>query len=263
MITITPALNIYNTNKNVSSASFKGSFEQEEPLWLDDFFVYRKANSEAKKILDSRGDIVRQSKVELQHALAIINARLKRVQQAVIKTPDKIKEFGGKKHYKEFLDGKLHSITTFRETETGIKIDRINAYNSDGSMDLIIADENNQVRNIHKNFRQIAPQSFIEDCGYRFEAGVLKSSNGPLSYVHDGVAKEKLDTREDVYRFIDGQLVSYCPRISSAGKDFYAPRIYNFQEGRLVGYAEDYTKLKDGFVDAKRQYDFTDVGFFA
>ena len=262
MITIAPTKNIYNPSKNVSSPSFKGSFEQ-EPLWLDDFCVYKKANSEAKKILASKNDVVRQSKVELQHAQAVVNARLKKVQEAISKTPEKIKEFGGKKYYKEFFDGRLHSITSFKETKSGIQIDRVNTYNNDGSMDVIVADKNNQVRNIHKNFRQIAPQSFIEDCGYRFESGVLKSANGPLSYVHDGVAKERIDNREDVYRFSDGQLTSYCPKTSWAGKDFYATRIYNFQENRLVGYAEDYTKLEDGFVDAKRQYDFTAVGFFA
>lgn len=262
MITISPLANVFNTNNKMSSQSFKGSFEQ-EPLWLDDFFVYKKANSEAKKILESKVDVVRQSKVELQHAQAIIDARLKRVQQAVVKTPKRIKEFQGKKYYKEFFDGKLHSITSFKETDEGIKIDRIDAYNADGSKDVIIADTKNQVRNIHKNFRQIAPSSFVEDCGYRFEAGVLKASNGALSYVHDGNARERVDVREQVYRFNEGQLTSYSPKTSYAGKDFFASQIYNFQDSKLIGYAEDYTKLEDGFVDAKRQYDFSTTWFFA
>ena len=47
--------------------------------------------------------MLRQSKVEFQHAQAIVNARLKRVQQAVIKTPEKIKEFNGKNIIKNFL----------------------------------------------------------------------------------------------------------------------------------------------------------------
>lgn len=242
--------------------SFKG-VQPQEPSGVYDYVVYRQAKSDAKKILSLKKDIVRISKIENQRAQSVIDSQRKKIQLAIQQTPRRIKNKNGKTYMVDSFAGRLSHVTYFQQTEDGIKIDRIDVVNSDLTKDVIIADGNNKVRNIHKNFRQIAPCSFIEDCGYQFEDGVLKASNGALSYVHDGNARERVDVREQVYRFNEGQLTSYSPKTSYAGKDFFASQIYNFQDSKLIGYAEDYTKLEDGFVDAKRQYDFSTTGFFA
>ncbi len=262
MINLVTSSPIYKQNQNPSSLSFKGIQEQ-EPLSIDDFIVYQKANIESKKILASKQDLVRTSKVEYRHAQGVINSRLRRLEDVLECSPEKIKERNGKKYYTESFNGRLHSTTTFVNGSEGIKIDRVDVFNADGSKDIFIADEKNGVRNIHKNFRQIAPKSFIEDAGYKFENGVLTASNGVLSFVNDGNAIVGIDERKDVYRFKEGELTSFSPHISCAGKDFFASKIYRFQDNRLVGYTENYTKLEDGFVDATKSYDYSKLGFIA
>lgn len=261
MISICPVSNIKKTCKNSPKISFKG-VQPQEPLGVYDYVVYRQAKSDAKKILDSKRDVIRISKIENQRAQSIINSQIKKVQFAIEQTPERIKCRDGKTYMVDSFTGRLSHVTYFKQADDGIKIDRIDVVNSDSTKDVIIADENNKVRNIHKNFRQIAPNSFIEDCGYQFKDGVLKSRNGALSYVNDGNARERVDTRENVYRFSDGQLISFYPKTSCAGKDFSATRIYKFSDEKLVRYAEDYTKSESGEVDFSKNYQYSDYNIF-
>ena len=106
MISICPVSNIKKTCKNSPKISFKG-VQPQEPLGVYDYVVYRQAKSDAKKILDSKRDVIRISKIENQRAQSIINSQIKKVQFAIEQTPERIKCRDGKTYMVDSFTGRL------------------------------------------------------------------------------------------------------------------------------------------------------------
>lgn len=246
--------------KDTISLSFKGKnddFDDDEmSLPVMDFVVKMKAKSDSKQIVKNTKEIKKASSSEYKRAMSVIATEEKKILSGRLSRDNDIERTDGKSLYKSYSYGKLRRVTHFSQEGQKVLINQVDVYNSNGSLDIIVADENNNVKLVRKDVRHIGPKSYLEDKVYTYRNdGTLEFYYDSSSKINDGVAKSKTEKKYNVHKFEHGQLSYFIPVATYSGNDLHYDKKYIFKDGDIKTYMVDVDVVR-GEDEPKKRYDF-------
>lgn len=246
--------------KDTFELSFKGiddfdeTYEMKNPLL--DFIEKINAKAKAKQIFKNSQNIKKESILEYRRAKSIVDGEEKWIRGGRLRKQDIIGTGSGKSLYKSYFQGQLRRVTHFSRQGKDVSIEQVDIHNPDGTKDIIITNDKNDVRLIRKGVKQIAPQSYLEDKIYAFtKGGILKFYYDNASKVNDGVASSKSETKHNLHRFDNGQLSYYVPLATYVGKELHYDKKYIYQDGKIRTYMVDVDVIR-GEDEPKKRFDF-------
>ena len=62
-------------------------------------------------------------------------------------------------------------------------------------------------------------------------------------------------TKKNLFKFKDGLISLYSPKVEYIGKDSYSKKVYSFAEGKIKKYVEEYA-VENGEKSHKREIKF-------
>lgn len=246
--------------KDTITLSFKGNIEEDNDYGIEnpfsDFFAKMKAKADSKQILERAKDVKKSSILEFRHAKSILDSEEKWISGKHLSNKDITTLPNGKQSYDLYIQGVLKRTTYFTQEGRNVLIEQIDVYNPDGTKDIIIADENNEVKMIRKGVKQIGPKSYLEDAIFAYKKnGIIHFYYENASKVNDGVAKDKSETKHNVLRFEGGQLSYFIPKATYVGNELHYDKKYIFEDGKIKTYMVDVDVLR-GEDEPKKRYDF-------
>lgn len=246
--------------KDTFSLSFKGIDDFDEPYKMKnpllDFIEKINAIVESKQIFKDSKNIKKASILEYRRAKSIVDGEEKWISSGRLPKEDIIETGAGKNLYKSYFQGQLRRVTHFSQQGKDVSIEQVDIHNPDGTKDIIITNDKNDVRLIRKGVKQIAPQSYLEDKIYAYtKGGILKFYYDNASKVNDGVAKSKSEKKHNVHRFDNGQLSYYIPLATYAGKELHYDKKYIYKDGKIKTYMVDVDVIR-GEDKPRKRYDF-------
>ncbi|MBQ8887758.1 MAG: hypothetical protein IJY61_08670 [Candidatus Gastranaerophilales bacterium] len=245
--------------KDTITLSFKGKeeidFDDEIDSPILDFFVKMKAKTDSKDIKKNADDIKKEALLEYRHSSSILSGKIKRILTAMLSPDEKIISKEGKSYLVEGQQKGLKSATTFVRNGRDIQIEHLDIFNPDSTKDVVIPNRENEVSFIRKGFKQIAPKSYLEQKTFTYKSGVLQTYYDNASRVNDGVSKSKTETKNNVYNFKNGQLVSFVPTATYSGNELHYDKKYIFENGKIKTYMIDVDVIR-GEDEPRKRYDF-------
>lgn len=248
-------LNFNSVQNDVFSPSFKASEAEDDYDFdspLSDFIIRLKVLRDTPKIIKNSEDIKQQAKLSYNSAKSIFNVRLRKIEHAISCSPELCSDERKEKKYTEYDEGRVKSITTYTVDDSGVSIKQIDIINRNSTKDVILVGQNNQITGLRLGIRQIAPNSYLQKSEITYKDGMLSSYCDAISCVNDGIAKSKIKTKENFYKFKNGLLEMYLPHMEYVGKDKYFKHIYCFLNGKIKKYIEGYAD-ENGLKSHKRE----------
>ena len=224
---------------------------------ISDFLLRLKVMKEAPQIMKKSEEIKYHSGIEYGYAKSVLNARLNKISQVLISNPELIVDNGSNKTFSEYEGNNLKRVTTFTNDENGISIKRIDIINQDATKDIVLVGEGNKVIGIRLGYKQIGPKSYLEKSQITYKNGKVVSYCDNSSCINDGVAKSKTKSKQNLYKFDNGLLTMFVPKIDFAGDDSFSKKVYLFSEGKIKKYIGGLS-IEGGIKYPKREIVFDD-----
>ena len=233
-------------------------FEEEEEYTspISDFFLRLKIKSkDVPQIYKIADEVTQFARLQQQYGRSLIQTQYNKIEQVVSQTPDLLQDEEETKKHTEYDCCGTQKVTSFTTQNGNIQIKSIEVVNRDGKKDIIFVDENNDVSGVRLGIRQIAPQSYLQDAEITYKNSIISSYFDGITCINDGVVKSKIKTKKNLFKFKDGLISLYSPKVEYIGKDSYSKKVYSFAEGKIKKYVEEYA-VENGEKSHKREIKF-------
>lgn len=246
------------SNDEFVSSSRIYDFEEEEEYIssISDFFLRLKVKTKDVPFIYKKVDeVIQFAKLQQKYGRALIQTQYNKIEQVVSQSPDLLQDEEETKKHTEYDCCGVKKVTSFTTKYGKIQLKSIEVINRDGKKDVIFVDDNNDVSGIRLGIRQIAPQSYLQEAEITYNNSIISSYYDDITCINDGVAKSKIKTKNNLFKFKNGLISLYSPEIEYIGKDSYSKKVYSFMEGKIKKYVEEYS-VENGEKSHKREIEF-------
>ena len=239
-----------------SSRIYDFAEEEEYNSPILDFFLHLKVKTKDVPLIYKKADeVIQFAKLQQEYGRSLVQTQYNKIEQVLSQSPDLLQDEEKIKTHTEYDCCGTRKVTSFIANSGSIQIKSIEVINRDGKKDVIFIDENNDVLGIRLGIKQIAPQSYLQEAEITYNDSIISSYFDNITCINDGVAKSKIKTKNNLFKFKNGLISLYSPKVECIGKDNYSKKIYSFIEGKIKKYVEEYI-VENGEKSYKKKIEF-------